>query len=80
MLLSPVQQLDFLFSKPLPSHKPPPSIRKLKTDRAAAGTHATPGVLEKCPSEERHSNKELRIAFVLGSFGAPLGIVVPTEL
>jgi hypothetical protein len=51
MLLSPVQQLDFLFPKPLPSHKPPPSIQKLKTDRAAAGPHATPPVLEKCPAK-----------------------------
>jgi hypothetical protein len=66
MLLSPVQQLHFLFFKPLPSHKPPPSNQKLTTDRAVAATHATPRVLEKGPSEERHSNKELRIAFVLG--------------
>jgi hypothetical protein len=61
MLFSPVQQLDFLFSKPLPSHKPPPSIQKLKTDHAAAGTCATPLVLEKCPNEERHSNTGLAV-------------------
>jgi hypothetical protein len=61
MLLSPVQQLGFLFPKPLPSHKPPPGSQKLKTDHAAAGPHATPRVLEKCPSEERHSNTGLAV-------------------